>query len=95
MFAERLQPTGVAKVVESFDHLTLVVSAGGIHDVRNGSVAGVFLFTSVDDEAPRCEACGCEFPRTPVTPSRNWRGVLSYGMVVALAIALGMYLRYC
>jgi hypothetical protein len=28
MFGERLQPTGVAKVVESSDHLTLVVSAG-------------------------------------------------------------------
>ena len=49
--------------------------------------------TFVDDMAPRCEACGCQLPKAPVVSSSNWRKILSYGMVVVLAIALGVYLR--
>jgi hypothetical protein len=49
--------------------------------------------TFMDDTAPRCEACGWQFEKVAETPSTNCWNILSYGMVVVLAIALGVYLN--
>jgi len=51
--------------------------------------------TVMPDLAPYCEACGCHFVKVPAVPSNNGRRFLSYGIVVMLAIAIGVYLRYC
>jgi hypothetical protein len=71
-----------------FECLTMAIVPGM---PKQCSECGTFM----DDAAPRCEACGCQFPKVPGAPPSNWRNVLSYGVVVMLAIALGVYLRYC
>jgi hypothetical protein len=47
-------------------------------------------------DATFCDACAARFPRVEVAPpSNHLRTVVSYGVVVLIAIALAVYLRYC
>jgi hypothetical protein len=47
-------------------------------------------------DATSCDACAARFPRVQrVPPSNRIRTVVSYAVVVLIAIALAVYLRYC
>jgi hypothetical protein len=47
-------------------------------------------------DAAFCDACAARFPKPEVAqPSNRIRTVVSYAVVVTIAIALAVYLRYC